>query len=1002
MNEPEPLEINPPSAVLVEAVSRVVAARASTSSADLDDAVDRFVKESRGTHTQNSRWAGAFFRHLLTRAWQLQPAEPERIARELISAAVKAASREFRPGIAAAPDSLRTALRVTTEVRTRVELLDRLRVELETGSPDDARDWLLDTRGGHLISDAEVDQMAVEVERRGRRLTVLNQLKREFEERFLGARDWLLNADDGLLITDAEFDELAAKFVIDWCSEHLVWEEGRSSRRFIPSEEQARVIACVDRHALVEARAGSGKTATMVARIAFIVSHCGVEPQSILMLAFNRDAATEVSERLKLFLGEEQRPHVMTFHALAKRLVEPEQEIVCDERDGHQLQSALAQRVVDRLAGAPDTADLVRSAMLEYFEKDWPAILVPDDAGTASERLDYRAMLTSESIKGDWIRSYGEKRIANALFKNGFHGDGKLADHKTGEWSYFYERWWTEGRQRPDFTIVAPDGEIRVVIEYFGLYGRGFQKYDETVRWKREFWSGYAGPVERLFYHRADIVKDDFEDRLVADVRAFLPEEEFDVLSPDDLWGRVQERVISQFALMTKTIIQKARQRRWGRSELLAEWERRKIVDGTLDKWNRLQADALQLYEEELKNGESIDFMGLMWLAVDRVAAGHSQFSSDRVGVGDLRQLRYVVVDEFQDFSDVFHELIQAILVAAPEVGLMAVGDVWQAINGFAGATAEYFTSFEQHFENAARLQLTTNRRSDLELVSLGNRLMEGRGKSAIAERADRGQITEWVLAGDSSATAFIPSDDEKVWLGEGRLTPALIRLIESHRRAGRSVAVLSRRRRSTWRIRGERVTNIDAYGYRVGRLLDIESESDLRFSSVHAFKGQEADAVIVLNVHDFPLLHPSWPLTQVFGDTVETLREDERNLFYVALSRARTHLDIVVSRETDDAFWPVSRVSAGNWDMLPEVAPGASVDRVLITVSTQGGMSDPKFKNFRTTMRDAGFKFSDDRKWSRQFAATSEDLKRVKRTLERFPEVKLAEVPLNGHFPPP
>ena len=101
---------------------------------------------------------------------------------------------------------------------------------------------------------------------------------------------------------------------------------------------------------------------------------------------------------------------------------------------------------------------------------------------------------------------------------------------------------------------------------------------------------------------------------------------------------------------------------------------------------------------------------------------------------------------------------------------------------------------------------------------------------------------------------------------------------------------------------------------------------AEVRFSSTHGFKGQEADAVILLDVtqRNYPLIHPTWTLFQVFGDTLQTLTEAERRLFYVGVSRPHLHLDVVTSNRDPSDFWTEARESnpvvQGEWDSLPEV----------------------------------------------------------------------------------
>ena len=73
---------------------------------------------------------------------------------------------------------------------------------------------------------------------------------------------------------------------------------------------------------LVLAGPGSGKTRVLVHRVAYLVRIKREDPNGILVLAYNRHAAAEIRERLRLLIGEDARfVTVLTIHALAMRLV---------------------------------------------------------------------------------------------------------------------------------------------------------------------------------------------------------------------------------------------------------------------------------------------------------------------------------------------------------------------------------------------------------------------------------------------------------------------------------------------------------------------------------------------------------------------------------------------------------------------------------------------------------------------------------------------------------
>ena len=75
------------------------------------------------------------------------------------------------------------------------------------------------------------------------------------------------------------------------------WAEANIRNK--PDLEQSLAIGSVNSHVQVIARAGSGKTSTLVNRAIFLQKHCDIKPSEILLLAFNRKAAQEIRERLQ-------------------------------------------------------------------------------------------------------------------------------------------------------------------------------------------------------------------------------------------------------------------------------------------------------------------------------------------------------------------------------------------------------------------------------------------------------------------------------------------------------------------------------------------------------------------------------------------------------------------------------------------------------------------------------------------------------------------------------
>ncbi len=128
---------------------------------------------------------------------------------------------------------------------------------------------------------------------------------------------------------------------------------------------------------LCVAPAGSGKTTTLVARIAWLVDE-GIDPATIAAITFNKRAAEELTVRLDLALGELGRPpgevRVATFHALGR-------EILADA-------GVPVEPLVDRLA-------ILRAVVPDGGPAGWRAL------DTAISRLKLDLGISAEAVAAD-------------------------------------------------------------------------------------------------------------------------------------------------------------------------------------------------------------------------------------------------------------------------------------------------------------------------------------------------------------------------------------------------------------------------------------------------------------------------------------------------------------------------------------------------------------------------------------------------------------------------
>ncbi len=597
-----------------------------------------------------------------------------------------------------------------------------------------------------------------------------------------------------------------------------------------------------------------------------------------------------MESRLREWLGDDI-PHVMTFHALANRLVHPREKLLFDDKDeGKQHLSEVTQQVIDGHVRNPDFADRIRDLMLEHFSADWSRIATGGYHLSSNEFLDHRYSLQHETLRGDRVSSFGQKVIANLL-----------TEHDVLYWFKRTIRW---GGRRLQADFSVPRGAQPNLYVRFADSADS----DDGAAWKRLADAVEAGKFKGalLEYGPSELQrlgKEGFAQRLCADLRehGLKPRR----LAADELWKAVRDRAVDSFTQAMVNFVGRCRQRAWSLEELDQHAIQRKMNEDASDyelEFYRIGRYVYRAYLARLDRDELEDFNGLMLQAAERVKGGTTWFGR-KENTGDIRDIDYLHIDEYQDFSRSFYELTSTMRQANPDMTVFAVGDDWQAINGFAGSDLAYFHNFDEHFPNAQHLSITQNYRSQKKIVNASNALL-----------ADDDELAEAVNKYDGlvevcNLDKFDPTPLEREALRERKRSSssgadeheiAVARIAQWLAQEG-EVALLNRTR------------DLDALPGRTPKAAQValresmleELRDHVTVDTAHSYKGLECDSVVILDAvaNHYPLIHPHWIFGQVFGDTLASIEAAELRLFYVAISRARERLIICTQHAKRSPF---------------------------------------------------------------------------------------------------
>lgn len=240
---------------------------------------------------------------------------------------------------------------------------------------------------------------------------------------------------------------------------------------------------------------------------------------------------------------------------------------------------------------------------------------------------------------------------------------------------------------------------------------------------------------------------------------------------------------------------------------------------------------------------------------------------------------QYILVDEFQDVNNLQVELIK--LMLTDQTQLFCVGDDWQSIYGFRGSNVSYIVNFENHFANSKVVKLNLNYRSTQNIVGASNEVIKhNKFKVEKDIQASKKSEHKIVVYSGSSQEENIQFCFDKVreLLNDGLTNDDILFL---YRRSKMYTPYFFRFKNEGIRVQSK---------------------------TIHAAKGLESKVVFIIGLTEgnggFPDIWLEDRIFQVIKKANhDLLMEEERRLFYVAITRAKDKLFLITEKGNESSF---------------------------------------------------------------------------------------------------
>lgn len=638
------------------------------------------------------------------------------------------------------------------------------------------------------------------------------------------------------------------------------------------TEDQAFAALSDDDRNLIVAGAGSGKTRVIDFKVRYLVHYKKIDPSRILLLSFSRKSAQDLIEKISVTVPEIE---ARTIHSFALQIARPKNRKIFDDRQ-KEMETFIFKALVQTLQD-----HRIFKSFYTFYEKFFTALKpmifyenlddLREDLRKLNSKLietpdrfgEIKARRALRTLKGDYVRSIDERYIADFLYLH--------------EVKYEYERPYpTDPDYEPDFYLT----DYGVYLEHFAItnsgrppeYFKDPDKYLEGMRWKRELHKRQKTKLIESYSYLLNAGE-------TADYLTTLFEKHGIVLKAEDSGLDLYQKISREFGRVFVKFYQMYKLSGLSMGEI-----RHRHTEVKFQLFLEVFERFLEHFQRLVQQEHKMDFNDMIIEAIKKY----------ELGTG--RSFDYIIVDEFQDTSNLALKLLDQVVADNPQTSFLSVGDDWQSIYAFNGSDVMILSDFERRYEGSALRALNDNFRSHPKIVELGRQFIS----------KNKSQIQKNVRSGcqdfESSEVGF--------------LTLAQIRgKIEAIPKK-ESILILYRYNEDGPVIAADfrDFFELDRSRKPVRRL---GCERRISMMTIHASKGLEAQHVFVVfpegGRRKFPSEMEDHFVFEMLKSKAETYPfAEERRLMYVAITRAQQNLYFVSPKEDPQSIF---------WDELKELA---------------------------------------------------------------------------------